>query len=93
MKFARALAGTALLGGVTLLSGCVVTPLGGYPGYYAQPGPDYVEPAVVIAPPPVSFGFYGSYHRPHYGYRGGERGGYRGNHRGGDRGQRGGGYR
>ena len=39
MRFARTLAGTALLGGATLLSGCVVAPLGYQGGYYAQPGP------------------------------------------------------
>ena len=74
MRFARTLAGTALLGGATLLSGCVVAPLGYQGGYYAQPGPGYAEPAVVVAPPPVSFGFYGGYYRPGYGgYRGGPR--------------------
>jgi hypothetical protein len=82
MKYARTLAGTALLGGVALLSGCVVTPLGPYPGgYYAQPAPGYAEPALVVAPPPVSFGFYGGYYRPHYGYRDGHRGGYGGRYR------------
>ena len=72
MKLFRTLAGAAALGSVVLLSGCVVAPLGPPGGYYGQPygqpGPVYAEsPAVVIAPPPVSFGFYGGYYRPHYG--------------------------
>ena len=55
---------------VTLLSGCVVAPLG-YESYGAYPSGQ-----VYVAPPPVvvSPGFYG--YRGHPGYRG--YGGYRG---------------
>ena len=56
----------------TLLSGCVVAPLG-YDNYGAYP-----QGQVYVAPPPpvvVSPGFYG--YRNNYGYRGHR--GYRGN--------------
>ena len=59
----------------TLLSGCVVAPLG-YDNYGAYP-----QGQVYVAPPPpvvVSPGFYG--YRNHPGYRGyGGHRGYRGN--------------
>ena len=65
-------AGLLAFGGVvTLLSGCVVAPLG-YETYGAYPSAQ-----VYVAPPPVvvSPGFYG--YRNHHGYRGHR--GYRGN--------------
>ena len=67
----KRLAGLLALGGVaTLLSGCVVAPLG-YETYGAYPSAQ-----VYVAPPPVvvSPGFYG--YRGHPGYR--EYGGHRG---------------
>ena len=78
----KRLAGLLAFGGVaTLLSGCVVAPLG-YDNYGAYP-----QGQVYVAPPPppvvVSPGFYG--YRGHPGYRG--NGGY-----GGHRGYRGNGY-
>ena len=69
----KRLAGLLAFGGVvTLLSGCVVAPLG-YETYGAYPSAQ-----VYVAPPPpvvVSPGFYG--YRNHHGYRGHR--GYRGN--------------
>ena len=64
----------AVGGLATLLSGCVVAPLG-YDNYGGYPSAQ-----VYVAPPPpppvvVSPGFYG--YRNHYGYRGYR--GYRGN--------------
>ena len=70
----KRLAGLLAFGGLaTLLSGCVVAPLG-YDNYGAYP-----QGQVYVAPPPpqvvVSPGFYG--YRNNYGYRGHR--GYRGN--------------
>ena len=69
----KRLAGLLAFGSVvTLLSGCVVAPLG-YETYGAYPSAQ-----VYVAPPPpvvVSPGFYG--YRNHHGYRGHR--GYRGN--------------
>ena len=68
----KRLTGLLAFGGVvTLLSGCVVAPLG-YETYGAYPSAQ-----VYVAPPPVvvSPGFYG--YRNHHGYRGHR--GYRGN--------------
>ena len=58
-------------GSATLLSGCVVAPLG-YDNYGGYP-----QAQVYVPPPPVvvSPGFYG--YRNHHGYRGHR--GYRGN--------------
>ena len=67
----KRLAGLLAFGGLaTLLSGCVVAPLG-YETYGAYP-----QGQVYVAPPPVvvSPGFYG--YRGHHGYGG--YGGYRG---------------
>ena len=67
----KRLAGLLAFGGVaTLLSGCVVAPL----GYETYGG--YPSAQVYVAPPPVvvSPGFYG--YRGHPGYRG--NGGHRG---------------
>ena len=70
----KRLAGLLAFGGAaTLLSGCVVAPLG-----YEAYGPD-PSGQVYVAPPPVVVtpGFYG--YRGHPGYRGyGGYGGYRG---------------
>ncbi len=71
----KRIATLAALGGLaTLLSGCVVAPLG-YETYGAYPSAQ-----VYVAPPPVvvSPGFYGYRGHPGYGGYGGYRG-YRGN--------------
>lgn len=65
MKTTRLAAAFAGIGIVTLLSGCVVAPVGRPVAYY-PPGPVYVEPAaVVVVPQP---GYYG--YRGYRGYRG-----------------------
>jgi hypothetical protein len=64
MTFKRLSGLAATVGLATLMSGCVVAPLGARPYGAYGPTPVYVEPApVVVVPAP---GYYGGY----YGYRG-----------------------
>lgn len=73
MTYIRPLALLAIAGVTTLLSGCVVAPVGRPVAYYPA-GPVYVDPAPVIVVPSPYYGNYGSYgYRGYSGY-----GGYRG---------------
>jgi hypothetical protein len=55
----------AAAGAATLLSGCVVAPIGARPyAVYPAAQPVYVEPsAVVVVPAPGYYGGYGHRHR------------------------------
>jgi hypothetical protein len=73
MNYKRLSGLLAVAGLATLLSGCVVAPIGARPYGVYGPRPVYVEPApVVVVPAPGYYGYgrrgYGPGYGPGYGY-------------------------
>jgi hypothetical protein len=67
MTFIRLSGFLAAAGAATLLSGCVVAPIGARPYAVYPAQPVYVEPsAVVVVPAP---GYYGGYRHHHRNWR------------------------